>query len=57
MGSPFMNTKLNVQPLCNDREWEQVKAIAFDSDKRRIQVRNIQMEQMLAKVRARKGDK
>lgn len=52
-----MPNKLNVQPICNDREWEQVKAIAFDSDKRRIQMRNVQMEQLLAKVRARKGDK
>lgn len=52
-----MNTKLNVQPLCNDREWEQVKAIAFDPDKRRIQIRNVQMDQLLAKVRARKGAK
>lgn len=50
-----MSNKLNVQQLCNDREWAAVKAIAFDTDKRRIQIRNIQMEQLLAKVRARKG--
>lgn len=49
--------RLNVIPLCNDREWEQVKAVAFDPERTRIQVRNIQMEQMLAKVRARKGAK
>lgn len=48
---------LNVVPLCNDREWEQAKTIMFQPSINRVAMRNLQLEQFVAKVRARKGVK